>query len=52
MPMQLLHIDPSNNMGTLLAITILIALLVDFLFLSPSLMFLYKKMKLKMNKRL
>jgi predicted RND superfamily exporter protein len=43
MVMQLSHFNPSNNMGTLLAITILMALLVDFLFLPPLLMFLDKK---------
>lgn len=38
--MQFSHFHPSNNMGMLLAITILVALLVDFLFLPPLLMFL------------
>ncbi len=42
MVMQLSHFHPSNNMGTLLAITILVALLVDFLFLPPLLIFLDK----------
>lgn len=37
------HFHPSNNMGMLLAITILVALLVDFLFLPPLLMFLDRK---------
>lgn len=41
--MQFSHFHPSNNMGSLLAITILVALLVDFLFLPPLLMFLDKK---------
>lgn len=36
--MQFSHFHPSNNMGMLLAITILVALLVDFLFLPPLLM--------------
>ena len=40
MVMQFSHFHPSNNMGMLLAITILVALLVDFLFLPPLLMFL------------
>lgn len=40
MVMQFSHFHPSNNMGMLLAITILMALLVDFLFLPPLLMFL------------
>ncbi len=38
--MQFSHFHPSNNMGMLLAITILMALLVDFLFLPPLLMLL------------
>jgi predicted RND superfamily exporter protein len=42
MVMQFSHFHPSNNMGMLLAITILMALLVDFLFLPPLLMFLDK----------
>ena len=42
MVMQFSHFNPSNNMGLLLAITILMALLVDFLFLPPLLMFLDK----------
>jgi predicted RND superfamily exporter protein len=42
MVMQFSHFNPSNNMGMLLAITILMALLVDFLFLPPVLMFLDK----------
>ncbi len=41
--MQFSHFHPSNNMGMLLAITILMALLVDFLFLPPLLLFLDKK---------
>ena len=41
--MQFSHFHPSNNMGMLLAITILVALLVDFLFLPPLLMFLDRK---------
>lgn len=41
--MQFSHFNPSNNMGMLLAITILVALLVDFLFLPPLLMFLDSK---------
>lgn len=41
--MQFSHFNPSNNMGMLLAITILVALLVDFLFLPPLLMFLDRK---------
>jgi multidrug efflux pump subunit AcrB len=40
MVMQFSHFHPSNNMGMLLAVTILMALLVDFLFLPPLLMFL------------
>ncbi|CCK77225.1 conserved hypothetical protein [Oleispira antarctica RB-8] len=40
MVMQFSHFHPSNNMGMLLAITILMALLVDFLFLPPLLIFL------------
>ena len=40
MVMQFSHFHPSNNMGILLAVTILMALLVDFLFLPPLLMFL------------
>lgn len=40
MVMQFSHFNPSNHMGMLLAITILVALLVDFLFLPPLLMFL------------
>jgi predicted RND superfamily exporter protein len=43
MVMQFSHFHPSNNMGTLLAITIFVALLVDFLFLPPLLMFLDRK---------
>lgn len=43
MIMQFSHFHPSNNMGMLLAITILVALLVDFLFLPPLLMLLDKK---------
>jgi predicted RND superfamily exporter protein len=42
MVMQFSHFNPSNNMGMLLAITILMALLVDFLFLPPLLMLLDK----------
>jgi predicted RND superfamily exporter protein len=42
MVMQFSHFNPTNNMGMLLAITILMALLVDFLFLPPLLMFLDK----------
>jgi hypothetical protein len=45
MVMQFSHFNPSNNMGTLLAITILVALLVDFLFLPPLLMLLDKQKK-------
>lgn len=45
MVMQFSHFHPSNNMGMLLAITILVALLVDFLFLPPLLMFLDRKNK-------
>jgi uncharacterized protein len=41
--MQFSHFHPSNNMGMLLAITILMALLVDFLFLPPLLLFLDKQ---------
>lgn len=40
--MQFSHFSPSNNMGELLAITILVALIIDFLFLPPLLMFLDK----------
>jgi predicted RND superfamily exporter protein len=40
--MQFSHFNPSNNMGMLLAITILMALLVDFLFLPPLLILLDK----------
>jgi len=40
--MQFSHFNPSNDMGLLLAITILVALIVDFLFLPPLLMFLDK----------
>lgn len=40
MVMQFSHFNPSNNMGMLLAITILMALLVDFLFLPPLLLIL------------
>jgi predicted RND superfamily exporter protein len=42
MVMQFSHFNPSNNMGMLLAITILMALLVDFLFLPPLLILLDK----------
>jgi predicted RND superfamily exporter protein len=42
MVMQFSHFHPSNNMGMLLAITILMALLVDFLFLPPLLILLDK----------
>jgi len=42
MIMQFSHFHPSNNMGMLLAITILVALLVDFLFLPPLLLLLDK----------
>jgi predicted RND superfamily exporter protein len=42
MVMQFSHFNPSNNMGMLLTITILMALLVDFLFLPPLLMLLDK----------
>ena len=45
MVMQFSHFNPSNNMGTLLAITILVALLVDLLFLPPLLMLLDKQKK-------
>lgn len=45
MVMQFSHFHPSNNMGMLLAVTILVALLVDFLFLPPLLMFLDRKNK-------
>lgn len=45
--MQFSHFHPSNNMGMLLAITILVALLVDFLFLPPLLMLLDKQKKAK-----
>ena len=45
MVMQFSHFNPSNNMGTLLAITILVALFVDFLFLPPLLMLLDKQKK-------
>ena len=45
MVMQFSHFLPSNNMGMLLAITILVALLVDFLFLPPLLMFLDRPKK-------
>jgi predicted RND superfamily exporter protein len=47
MVMQFSHFHPSNNMGMLLAITILVALLVDFLFLPPLLMFLDRSKKLE-----
>ena len=40
MVMQFSHFNPSNNMGLLLAITIVVALLVDFLFLPPLLLLL------------
>lgn len=43
MVMQFSHFHPSNNMGTLLAITIFVALLVDFFFLPPLLMLLDRK---------
>jgi predicted RND superfamily exporter protein len=43
--MQFSHFHPSNNMGTLLAITLLMALLVDFLFLPPLLMLLDRNKK-------
>jgi predicted RND superfamily exporter protein len=43
--MQFSHFHPSNNMGTLLAVTILVALLVDFLFLPPLLMFLDRQQR-------
>lgn len=43
--MQFSHFHPSNNMGTLLAVTILMALLVDFLFLPPLLLILDRKKK-------
>lgn len=43
--MQFSHFHPSNNMGTLLAVTIFMALLVDFLFLPPLLMILDRKKK-------
>lgn len=53
MVMQFSHFHPSNNMGTLLAITIFVALLVDFLFLPPLLMFLDRKKenRTKQNER-
>ncbi|MEH6447685.1 MAG: MMPL family transporter [Oleispira sp.] len=50
MVMQFSHFHPSNNMGMLLAITILVALLVDFLFLPPLLMFLDKNNATAANK--
>ena len=37
------HFHPSHHMGTLLAITIFVALLVDFFFLPPLLMLLDRK---------
>ena len=43
--MQFSHFHPSNNMGTLLAVTILVALLVDFFFLPPLLMFLDRQQR-------
>lgn len=46
--MQASHFHPSQQMGQLLAITIAVALLVDFLFLPPLLMLLDKK-KHKVN---
>lgn len=48
--MQFSHFHPSNNMGTLLAVTLLMALLVDFLFLPPLLMLLDRKKKAAENK--
>jgi predicted RND superfamily exporter protein len=42
MVMQFSHFNPSTAMGLLLAITILVALVVDFLFLPPLLMLLDK----------
>jgi predicted RND superfamily exporter protein len=48
MVMQFSHFLPSNNMGMLLAITILAALLVDFLFLPPLLMLLDRKKSLRL----
>ena len=50
--MQFSHFHPSNNMGMLLAITILVALLVDFLFLPPLLMFLDRKKNQKLVQQL
>lgn len=50
MVMQFSHFHPSNNMGMLLAITILVALLVDFLFLPPLLMLLDKNNAMIENK--
>jgi len=50
MVMQFSHFHPSNNMGMLLAVTILMALLVDFLFLPPLLLFLDRKQQPKHSK--
>ncbi|WP_420590894.1 efflux RND transporter permease subunit [Bacterioplanoides sp.] len=49
MVMQFSHFNPSNHMGMLLAITILVALLVDFLFLPPLLMFLDRNNETSQN---
>jgi predicted RND superfamily exporter protein len=51
MVMQFSHFNPSNNMGMLLAITILMALLVDFLFLPPLLILLDKHKSTMKNKQ-
>lgn len=48
--MQFSHFHPSNNMGTLLAVTLLMALLVDFLFLPPLLMLFDRNKKAAANK--
>lgn len=51
MVMQFSHFNPSNHMGMLLAITILVALLVDFLFLPPLLMFLDRNNETSKNNK-